>query len=63
MNLLFETKYALRRLKNARAYTAMSLTVISLSIALSVVVLALMYKLTWKPLGFPGMEGWQAVHC
>jgi predicted permease len=61
VNLLFETKYALRRLKKAPAYTAMSLTVISLSIALSVVVLAVVYNLTWKPMGFPGMEGWQAV--
>ena len=61
MNLLFESKYALRRLKQAPAYTAMSLAVISLSIALSIVVLALVYNLTLKPMGFPGMEGWQAV--
>ncbi len=61
MNILFETKYALRRLKNSPSYTAISLVVISLSVALSVVILALVYSFTWKPLGFPDMHGWQAV--
>jgi len=58
MNLLFETKYALRLLKKSPAYTSTCILITAVGIAVSLVAFTLIYTLAYKPLEYAGSENW-----
>lgn len=61
MNLLFETKYALRLLRKAPGYTATCIFVTSVGIAVSLIVFTIIYTLSYKPLKYAGSENWYSL--
>lgn len=58
MNILFELRYALRVLMRSPVHTALAVLVVTLSVALAVVTLSLVYNVLYKQLPLPASERW-----
>lgn len=61
MNLLFEAKYALRKLKQAPVFSVTSTLIVAVSIAIALFVFAIVYRYSMQPLAFPGADRWFIV--
>ncbi len=61
MNLLFETKYALRKLLKVPFHSAICIFIIASSIAIALIIYAFMYQFGIKPLEVDKQEQWYLV--
>lgn len=61
MNMLFEARYALRKLKKTPVFATTTVLVVGISLAISMLVFAIAYRYWLKPLEFPGSDQWYAI--
>lgn len=58
MNLLFEAKYALRRLRKTPGFTATGVAIVGFSLVIALVVFNIVYRFWIEPLDFEGSRNW-----